>query len=627
MSAGKDGDLLKLIPDAIVGLRRDGTVVSWSAGAHSMLGYAPTEAVGRNFSDLVVPPNRLEDHRHALDRATETGSATYATVRRRKDGALVSVAGTAVHVRRTRPETSFVLCTEKDVSVFGRSPPVGEQSFREVFLNCPMPMWIYNIAGLRFLEVNDVAVEHYGYTREEFLNMTLLDIRPPEDAERLLSVVRAQAPGFIPTAGWRHRRKNGKTIDVEVYTHDIRFNDEAARIALIIDVTARHETERQLLQAQKMEAVGQLTGGVAHDFNNILMVLMAQIDALEEEEELTPFARSRVANIGRATQRAADLTRQLLAFSRKQPLKPQATNLNDLVSTTGRLLRRTLGERIEIESILADDLWTINVDRAQLESALVNLCLNARDAMPVGGRLLIETRNVELGGDYVAQYPDVAAGPHVMLAVTDTGLGIAPEQLSHVFEPFFTTKEVGKGTGLGLSMVYGFIKQSKGHIAIYSEVGRGTVVRMYLPRSHGQDAEQIAATTAMPGGSERILVVEDNADVRLNVVEQLRSLGYAVTEAGNGNSALAALESAADPYHLVLSDMVMPGLIDGKGLTDRIAQLWPGTRVLLMSGYTENALVREGGLDGVRLLAKPFRKGDLAHAVRETLDRPHHAMT
>jgi PAS domain S-box-containing protein len=519
------------------------------------------------------------------------------------------------------------LCTEKDISAFGRPLPAGEKSFRQVFFNCPMPMWIYGLEGLRILEVNDAAVGHYGYAREEFLSMNLLDIRPAEDAERLLSVIRAPEAGFIPTTGWRHRRKDGRLMDVEVYTHDIRFNDEAARIALIIDVTARRETERQLLQAQKMEAVGHLTGGVAHDFNNILMVLMAQIDALEEEEEVTPYMRGRIANMARATQRATDLTRQLLAFSRKQPLKPQATNLNDLVATTGKLLRRTLGERIEIESLLADELWTINVDRAQLESALVNLCLNSRDAMPVGGRLLIETQNVELGPDSIGQYPDVAPGEYVMLSVTDTGVGIAPEQIAHVFEPFFTTKEVGKGTGLGLSMVYGFIKQSKGHVTIYSEIGRGTTVRLYLPRGHGQGAETAQVATAMPRGDERILVVEDNADVRSNVVGQLASLGYVVAEASNGSAALTMLNAAPDSYALVLSDMVMPGPIDGKGLADQVVQLWPRTRVLLMSGYTENALVREGGLEDVRLLTKPFRKSDLAQAVREALDRPHVAMT
>ena len=339
---------------------------------------------------------------------------------------------------------------------------------------------------------------------------------------------------------------------------------------------------------------------------------------------------ARLERVSKAVQRTSDLTRQLLAYSRKQSLRPQHTNINDLVTTTGTLLRRSLGAQIEIESILDDNLWPVSIDRTQLETALVNLCINARDAMPEGGRLLIETRNARLDKDYVARHPDAAVGDHVMLSVTDTGSGMPPDVAAKVFEPFFTTKETGKGTGLGLSMVYGFIKQSKGHIAVDSAVGHGTAFRLYLPR--GKEGAVDSAVEPQPEiarGSERILVVEDEPQVRTSVVLQLKSLGYEVTEAPDGAAGVAAFESAARdghgtsarPFDLLLTDVVMPGPLNGKALAEEVARRWPGTRIVLMSGYSSNVLT-EGSeiLSGVRLLSKPFRRIDLASIVRQVLD-------
>jgi PAS domain S-box-containing protein len=494
-----------------------------------------------------------------------------------------------------------------------------EESFRYLFLNSPLPMWVINTITMEFLEVNDATIANYGYSREEFLAMRLVDIRPPEDIERLLAHFPASDADHVVS---QHRHKDGRLMDVEIYHRDIEFGGEQARLALVIDVTARKQTENQLIQAQKMEAVGQLTGGVAHDFNNILMVIMANADALEETPKLDPFLLERIKEISGATQRASELTRQLLAFSRKQPLRPQLTNINDLVAVTGKLLRRTLGEQIEIESILADDIWNVEIDRAQLESVLVNLSINSRDAMPEGGRLLIETMNVELDREYAASNSGVAAGKYVMLAITDTGKGIPTDELDKVFEPFFTTKEVGKGTGLGLSMVYGFIKQSNGHIKIYSEVGRGTSMKLYLPRSEGiQEKAAPRQTLPTPGGSERIFVVEDDPQVRAGVLRQLHALGYAASEASGGTAALAAFEAAAPPYDLLLTDVIMPGPLNGRALADEVTRRWPKTKVVFMSGYTENAIIHHGQLDaGVLLLSKPFRKSDLAHIIRQALD-------
>ena len=310
-----------------------------------------------------------------------------------------------------------------------------------------------------------------------------------------------------------------------------------------------------------MEAIGQLTGGVAHDFNNILMIIMANLDVLEEETVLDRNVLERVRRIGRATQRARDLTRQLLAFSRRQALRPASTDINELVQGTAGLLRRTLGEVVEVETVLAGGLWDAEIDRAQLELALVNLAINARDAMPDGGSLLIATSNLALPEG--ATTDEIAPGDYVVIAVSDTGTGIPPDLLDKVFEPFFTTKEVGRGTGLGLSMVYGFLQQSRGHVRIESEVGRGTTVRLYLPRSSEETTQAPAApaTDVLPRGDERILVVEDDPRVRAGVLEQLRSLGYDATGASDGaagagglRSRAVAVRSAADRCHRSRTD-------------------------------------------------------------------------
>ena len=397
-----------------------------------------------------------------------------------------------------------------------------------------------------------------------------------------------------------------------------RIGTEVAMREQAMDSARR--TSEQLVQAQKMEAVGQLTGGVAHDFNNILMLMMAHIDALREDDGVAPAVHPRLDKMGEAVQRATDLIRQLLAFSRKQVLMPQDTVLNDLVSGVGGLLRRTLGEHIQIQAVIDPALWSTRVDRAQVEAALVNLCVNARDAMPAGGRLLIQTRNASLDSDYAARQEEVTPGDYVLLSVTDTGSGMPPDVLKRVFEPFFTTKEVGKGTGLGLSMIYGFIKQSKGHVALDSTPGHGTTVKLYFPRgSAAKTTATASGNTTLPRGKERILVVEDEEAVRELVFEQLRSLGYDVVQASNAENALAFLDSAG-AIDLLLTDVVMPGRLNGKGLADEVGLRRPGTPVVFMSGYAENALLHDGRLtDGVRLLSKPFRKAELARIVRDAL--------
>jgi two-component system cell cycle sensor histidine kinase/response regulator CckA len=384
----------------------------------------------------------------------------------------------------------------------------------------------------------------------------------------------------------------------------------------------RKRLEEMLRQAQKMEAVGQLTGGLAHDFNNLLTIIVGSLELLLTHSEVDARAQEMGQSALRASLRGAELTRQLLAFSRRQSLETRHFDLNELVAGTTELLRRTLGEDTEIELHLGADVWPALADPTQLEAALTNLAVNARDAMPKGGRLTIETANKSLDAVYAARNVEVTPGEYVMLAVSDTGTGMPPEILDRVFEPFFTTKEAGKGTGLGLSMVYGFAKQSGGHIKIYSEVGRGTTVRLYLPRGA---ADQKSLTADPPenvgdvAAGATILVVEDDADVRSVAINQLMALGYRVMEAKDGKVALALL-GQDQSVDLLFTDVVMPGGMSGPDLAREARTIRPALKILFTSGYAEAAVGRGGQISEYgRLLAKPYLIGDLARKVREAL--------
>jgi signal transduction histidine kinase len=378
--------------------------------------------------------------------------------------------------------------------------------------------------------------------------------------------------------------------------------------------------DMQLRQAQKMEAVGQLTGGIAHDLNNILTVITGTIEILAEAVAGQPQLAAIAKMIDEAAARGADLTQRLLAFARKQPLQPCEVDVNALVIEATNLLRPTLGEQIEVHRVLADDTPRALIDPSQLTNAILNLALNARDAMADGGKLTIETGNVVLDDNYVSMNADVAAGNYVMVAVTDSGHGIPADILDHVFEPFFTTKEVGKGSGLGLSMVYGFVKQSNGHIKIYSEEGHGTTLRIYLPQAIGAAAiADPAATSSFEGGDETILVVEDDHLVRTFVVGQIQSLGYTTLAAVNAAEAMVVIESPQE-IDLMFTDMIMPGAMNGRQLADAALQRRVGLKVLFTSGYSNEAIIHQGHLDaGVLLLAKPYRKSDLARMIRAAL--------
>ncbi len=386
------------------------------------------------------------------------------------------------------------------------------------------------------------------------------------------------------------------------------------------DVTGRVRSEATLRQAQKMEAIGHLTGGVAHDFNNLLQIVSANLDLVSNEVRGAPKVAERLQNAVAAVHRGSRLTAQLLAFARRQTLAPRSTNIGRLLQEMTDMIRRTLGERVHVESIVAGGLWNTLIDPNQIENAVLNLAINARDAMPDGGSLTIEVANAFLDDAYAALHDEVTAGQYVMVAVSDTGTGMSPDLVARVFEPFFTTKPEGQGTGLGLSQVYGFVKQSGGHIKIYSEVGQGTTVKLYLPRTRApEEGLGPVAITPIEGGSETILVVEDDEGVRAAVIDMLSELGYSVLKAGNAEQALTILESGA-PLDLLFTDVVMPGSIKTRELARRAQELHPGIQVLFTSGYTQNAIVHNGRLDdGVQLLSKPYRRDELARKLRMLL--------
>jgi nitrogen-specific signal transduction histidine kinase len=405
---------------------------------------------------------------------------------------------------------------------------------------------------------------------------------------------------------------------------EARQDDETIFVGIVHDLTERKHTESQLVQAQKMEAVGQLSGGIAHDFNNLLTVIVGSAEFLSEELRGDEKLRKVADCIVQAGERGAELSQRLLAYGRRQTLQPSDIDCNKLVGGVQKLLRRTLSETIEIETRLDGDLWTGYADAGQLENALINLALNARDAMPDGGMLTIATCNMHLDEAYRQAHPEVNPGDYIMVAVTDSGTGMPKHVLERAFEPFFTTKEVGKGSGLGLSMVYGFVKQSNGHVAIYSEPGLGTTVRIYLPAISGGAAEseaEPARAADIAAMRKSILVTEDDAFVRAYAITCLENLGYRTIEAVDGRDALKKLEAGAE-VDLLFTDVVMPGGMNGWDLTEHARRIRPELKVLMTSGYALEALAERGRLPaGVVILNKPYRKAQLAERLHDMFER------
>jgi two-component system cell cycle sensor histidine kinase/response regulator CckA len=496
-----------------------------------------------------------------------------------------------------------------------------EEMFRLLFSYNPLPTWVLDKETLRFLEVNDAAIRQYGYSLQEFKSMTSVELRSEDERASYLEQLKQIPHEGLYHGNWKHRKKDGKIIQVETISHELEYAGRRVRLVVAQDISERHMLEQQLRQSQKMEAVGRLAGGVAHDFNNLLTVIKGHAELLLNGPASSEHYLRKIEHIDRAADRATALTRQLLAFSRLQVLQPHIMSLNHVVEEMGRLLPRLIGEDVELVIRRAEDLGAIRADASQMEQVIMNLAVNARDAMPNGGRLLIETSNAELDSTYSTMHPIVRQGRYILLAVSDSGSGMDTETQAHIFEPFFTTKPQGKGTGLGLSTVYGVVKQSGGFIWVYSEVGRGTCFKIYLPRVD-QPVERIGAApfaSDAPKGTETILLAEDEQDVREVAREFLESGGYTVIEARDGAEALKKVEKHQGAIDLLITDMVMPGM-NGQDLTARLLQARPDIRVLYMSGYSEQAAADSTrGDSSMRLLAKPFSRWTLLRAVHEIL--------
>jgi PAS domain S-box-containing protein len=499
-----------------------------------------------------------------------------------------------------------------------------EAQFQAVMDHTPVLVFVKDVNG-RYTFVNRAAERWAGATRTPAIGLRTRDMMSKEGADNVELADRKVVEAKTPL----QRELTVETPTGRRTMLSVKFPllDSTGAVSavgtIVTDVTDQKRAEDRLAQAQRMEAIGQLTGGVAHDFNNMLTAILLNADVLATQIQNDSLRQLAVA-MRHAAEHGADLTRRLLAFGRRQTLEPRPTDINELLRDMEPLMQRTLGEHIEIELARGNDLWPATVDRAQLENAVLNLAVNARDAMPDGGRLTIETANAELDEEFAAGNPDMQAGCYVMVSVSDTGAGMAPDVLARAFEPFFTTKDVGKGTGLGLSMVYGFVKQSDGHVRIYSEVGVGTVVRLYLPRSK-EVATAVptpaAAPAELPTGTETILLVEDDSLVRTYASAQLRALGYRVVAAENAQRAIEAVEQGCVP-DLLFTDMIMPGGMNGRDLAERLRRLRPGLKVLYTSGYAHGAI--DGAPDNAapvgHLLGKPYRRRGLASKVREVLD-------
>ena len=609
--------------DLIMVMDGRGSLVQISPSCETILGYRPEEMIGRSGVDF-IHPDHLESSREEM-RAARRGKHPKISDTRciHKDGHEVWLSWLGTW---SQPVKRFFFV--------GRDMSESRQVQETLRESEQLARGIIDTALDAFVQVDELGIIRdwnsqaeniLGWRRDEALGKSAFELMGRWDGQGPL---RKALQSFLlsgnkvvrqPRRELKVKRRDGREVTAELSIAALKTRDGFLFNGFIRDLTDRIAAEERIRQAEKMEAMGQLTGGIAHDFNNILTVITGTIEILADGVKSEPQLAAIARMIDEAASRGADLTQQLLAFARKQPLEPKETDVNTLIIDTAKLLQRTLGEHVEVESVFQDELCLAIVDPNQLATAILNLALNARDAMPDGGKLIIETGSVVLDENYARMHGDVRPGRYAMIAVSDTGTGIPAAIIDKVFEPFFTSKGPGQGTGLGLSMVYGFVKQSAGHIMIYSEEGHGTTIRMYLPPATGLllRAEATLAPT-VEGGHETILVVEDDKLVRDYVLTQLHSLGYVTLDAANATEALAIVQ-AGQAFDLLFTDVIMPGM-NGRQLADEMLKVRPGLRVLFTSGYTENAIIHHGRLDeGVLLLAKPYRKSDMAIMVRKAL--------
>ena len=630
--AGVDATAFRAIthadPTPTLLVRRDGVVVAANPAAEALLSPNIGEMLRTDDASVLAT---------LLDRGAASPEGQSADI------ALAIASDDVLHVRcdaaaldsaslilRLREDHGEGVSTIDDLQNQIRRREASEARLRAV-IETAVDGVILSDAHGTVLVFNPACEKLFGYRAEEVIGQNVRMLMPQpfrEEHDGYLRHYRCTGERRIIGIGREvvGQRKDGSTFPMDLSVGEAHHGGERIFVGIIHDLTYRKRMEEQLIQAQKMEAVGQLSGGIAHDFNNLLTVIIGSGETLSQKLKARPDLQHYAELVQRAGERGAELTNRLLAFSRRQMLRPTNVDCNELLRSMRTLLRRTLREDIVVRTELEPELWTAVADPGQLESAVLNLALNAQDAMPDGGRLTIATANAPLDERYTDAHLEVTSGRYVMIAVTDDGQGMPREVLEHVFEPFFTTKEVGKGSGLGLSMVYGFVKQSNGHVTIYSELGLGTTVRIYLPVSETalsadpvRDAEQ---TDEVPMGRESVLVVEDDSFVRAFAISSLESLGYRVLPAMDAPEALAMLQDD-EPVDLLFTDIVMPGGMNGWELAARAQRMRPALKVLLTSGYAVETLAARGrGDPEMLLLNKPYRKSDLARRVRDALAAP-----
>jgi PAS domain S-box-containing protein len=638
--------LLHTALDAVVVMQSDGTIVEWNERSAELFGWTRAEVVGRAMPELIIPERYRQAHFAGLKRFLETGEGKF--LDRRLELSVLHRSGREFPVElRISPidlagGTAFVGCV-RDISVrraIQQELQASEQQFQalvQAITDCAI--YMLDPEG-RVTTWNSGAERIKGYRDEEIIGQHFSCFYNEEDRRddvpmRMLR--KAAEDGKVEAEGWR-LRKDGSRFAASIVVEAIR--DDAGRLVgfakVTRDVTAQREAQEmldrareQLLQAGKMEAIGRLTGGVAHDFNNLLTIILGNLEIASRDIDTVKDGaatrlRRAVDSARRGAHRATTLTQRLLAFSRRQVLDPQPLDLNKLIAAEADFLQRTLGEAIEVEAVGGGGLWRVEIDPNEFESALLNLAINARDAMPGGGKLTVETSNAFLDRNYCRANPEVLPGQYAMISVTDNGVGMTKEVIDRAFEPFFSTKPAGAGTGLGLSQVYGFIKQSGGHVKIYSELSEGTTVTIYLPRFTGEvraeDHVDIGSGDVEGQVGETILIVEDDPDVRTFLVEALRDLNYRTFSASDAAAALRLLDRASNRIDLLLTDVVMPGL-NGRELAVVAQQHRPDLKVLFMTGYSRNAIVHQGRLDpGIEMIQKPMSQRELAGRIRDLLD-------
>ena len=623
---------------AIYMLDPDGRVVSWNPGAERIKGYAAEEIVGQHFSRFYTAEDRAAGvPAEALNKAATTGRFATEAWRVRKDGSRFWAAVVIDPIREDGQLIGYAKIT-RDMTEQREAQLAALESERRfrLLVQSVTDYAIYMLDPDGYVaNWNPGAARIKGYTAAEIVGGHFSRFYTPEDQDQRLpwkALEQARHEGRYEAEGWRIR-KDGTRFWASAVIDAIRDDDgELIGFAKITrDLTERRETQlqleasrEQLFQAQKMEAVGQLTGGLAHDFNNLLTGISGSLELLRMR-----LAQGRMADLDRyiasaqgATSRAASLTHRLLAFARRQTLDPKPTNTNKLIAGMEDLIQRTVGPAIKLETVLGISAWPILCDPNQLESAILNLCINARDAMPDGGRLTIETANSSVD-DANARARDMQAGQYVAICVTDTGTGMSPQVIARAFDPFYTTKPTGQGTGLGLSMVYGFAKQSGGQVRLYSEVDQGTTVRLYLPRHSGDMDEELdqqkRELVPHAEADETVLLVDDEATIRMVVTDVLTELGYSVIEASDSASGLRVLQSDVR-IDLLITDVGLPGGLNGRQMADAARDKRPELKVLFITGYAENAVIGSGRLHpGMHVLAKPFAMDQLASRIKSII--------